>query len=244
MKRIIFIILIAHILIYKLNAQVIDNCSDCSNQIVSNEQIKEKSTDELQLLINEIYARKGYNFKDLRFVEYFSNQNWYRPAKNNNEIKLNEIENQNVNIFKERIKYLDLQRKELINQIKNFKKYVLANDSIYLRKQFEFKTKDNYDKENKDLRSVLNKINLDDIHWYKNKGLYKVLIDNGFVIIEHSIRIHGNNIDLQLNQMSHSEIIEGFDAYTDYRSEIEYMLEWQFEFSNGRLKFINIIGAN
>jgi hypothetical protein len=245
MKRTYITILVILVTVYKLNAQSLDNCSNCSKQLVSNEQVIDKSIDELQLLINEIYARNGYNFNDIRFVEYFSNQNWYKPAKSNEEIRLNSIENQNVKIFKERIKLLDAQRKEFINQIKIFKKNVLSNDSFNLEKQFEFKEKTNYDKQhNKDLKTVLNKINLEDIHWYKNKGLFKVIVDNGFVIIDYSIRIDGKNIELQLNQKSHSEIIEGFDGYTDYRSETEYMLLWQFEFSNGQLKLVNITGAN
>ena len=47
------------------------------------------SKDELGLLRNIIFARKGYIYKRGKYKEYFSNKSWYNPSiENENDIKL------------------------------------------------------------------------------------------------------------------------------------------------------------
>ena len=47
------------------------------------------SKDELGLLRNIIFARKGYIYKRGKYKEYFSNKSWYNPTiENENDIKL------------------------------------------------------------------------------------------------------------------------------------------------------------
>ncbi len=55
---------------------------------------------ELRLMRNEILARHGYRFKSRDLQEWFGQQFWYKPGNNNNAIKLNIIEQTNVQIIK------------------------------------------------------------------------------------------------------------------------------------------------
>lgn len=51
------------------------------------------SKDELGLLRNIIFARKGYIYKRGKYKEYFSNKSWYNPTiENENDIKLTDKE--------------------------------------------------------------------------------------------------------------------------------------------------------
>lgn len=223
------------------HAQSLENCSNCSQKAVTTEQIKDKSLDEIRVLTNEIYARKGYVFKEARFQEYFESKSWYKAVKTNADVQLNGIEKQNVEFFQKRRKQLEDQRKQVLELLKTFKKSVLLNDSHSLTNQFGYTSENPSDIDY--LKKVLNEIDVNAIDWYKNKGLHKVLVDNGFAIIEYSVRIETNKIDFVYNFMTHSEIIEDFGVYTDYHSENEGMFNWQFEFVNGKLHFIQLVVA-
>ncbi len=58
-----------------------------------------KTIEELRLLRNEIFAKKGYVFKDSVLNDHFSKQEWYTPNKNA-QIVLSESEKERVAIFK------------------------------------------------------------------------------------------------------------------------------------------------
>lgn len=58
------------------------------------------SKEELRLMRNEILARHGYNFQSKDLKDYFGQKSWYKPAKNNSGIKLNIIEQTNVELIK------------------------------------------------------------------------------------------------------------------------------------------------
>lgn len=55
---------------------------------------------ELRLMRNEILARHGYRFKSKDLQEWFGNQFWYKPGNNNDAIKLNVIEQVNIELIK------------------------------------------------------------------------------------------------------------------------------------------------
>lgn len=55
---------------------------------------------ELRLMRNEILARHGYRFKSKDLQDWFGQQHWYKPGNNNNAIKLNIIEQTNVQLIK------------------------------------------------------------------------------------------------------------------------------------------------
>ncbi|WP_306350647.1 YARHG domain-containing protein [Flavobacterium sp. '19STA2R22 D10 B1'] len=229
---------------FKGTAQILKDCSTCSTQIIKSEQIKNLSIDEIRLLINEIFARNGYQFENSRFQNYFEEKSWYKSKNDNKSVLFNKTEKQNISYLQEVTKSLKAKQGELINQIKLFKEFVLTNRTKELKSQFGFFYENQTgDDEPKSLKKVLNKINLDDINYYKNKGLNSVMEDNGFVKIVYELSIEGESINFYYNYMSHSKIIEGFDVFTDYHSEEEYMYNWQFEFTNGKLKFIRLAVA-
>jgi len=225
------------------NAQTLKNCSSCASKLINQAEIANLSADEIRLLINEIYARKGYRFDNQRFQDFFDGQSWYKPVKDNKSIVYNGIEKQNISLLQERAKQLRLDRSILVNQLKVFKKSVLSNNSNELRLQFGFTYEPDNGEEPKLLREVLGKINLDDINEYKHKGLHSTLVDNGFVKKLFELSIEKGSINLVYNYMAHSKIIEDFGEFTDYRSENEFMYNWQFEYKNGKLKFVRLAVA-
>lgn len=219
--------------------QTLENCSTCSTKIIKEEQIKGLSIDEIRLLTNDLFAREGYLFTNLKFQDYFAAKNWYKPVKNNSDIKFNDIEMQNIKLFQAQTKILEEQRKGILTQLKLLKSNVLLNDNLNLQKSFNYKAEDKYDAEY--LLNVMKKIDLEDINWYKNDGIHKVLVDNGFIIIEYSVKIENDKVSIFYNLMSNSEIIKELDIYTDYHSEEEeHLYNWQFEYKNKQLNFIRL----
>ncbi len=53
---------------------------------------------KLNIIRNEIFARKGYVFSTEPYISYFTNKGWYKPVSKN--VSLNEIERKNVEIIK------------------------------------------------------------------------------------------------------------------------------------------------
>ncbi|WP_136666929.1 YARHG domain-containing protein [Flavobacterium sp. H122] len=239
--RMVFLFLLLSL---NLNAQVLKDCAVCSAQIVKPEKIKDLSIDEIRLLTNEIFARNGYQFENSRFQDYFEQKSWYKSKGNNKNVSFNEIEKQNIKAFQERIRLLKQNQEELINQLKAFKELVLSGELNGLKSKYAFMyEKQNQADEAKSLKEVLNRINLDDVNYYKNKGQNSVIADNGFVKIVYKLSIEGDQINLFYSFMNHSEIIEDLNEFTDYHSEDEFMYNWQFEYKSNKLKFIRLAFA-
>lgn len=240
MKRILFTIIFLIIVQNPLFGQILTDCSSCSTKIIKAEQIKNLSIDEVRLLSNEIFAKNGYVFENYRFQNYFQQKAWYHPDSNKN-ITYNDIEKKNIAFFQNTIKSLKTRQIDLVNQLKSLKTQILNNQNRELKTNFGFHYEDLKDnEESKLLKEVFNKINLDDINYYKNNGLYKTITDNGFVKVVHEIYVKGDNVNISYNYMAHSEIIEDFDEFTDYHSENEFMYNWHFEYKNSRLQFIKL----
>lgn len=239
MKNLLFILL--GFWGFQTTAQTLKDCSDCSTKIITQKQINGLCIEEIRLLRNEIFARKGYQFENGRFQDYFVGKAWYKSKNDNKSIVYNETEKQNIKFFQGITKSLIAQQAELTNQLKVFKNLILTGDKDELKSKFNFFYEDQTgDDEPKSLKEVLNKINLDDINYYKNKGLNSTTTDNGFVKIVYEISINEEKINVYYNYMAHSKIIENFDEFTDYHSENEFMYNWQFEFKNSKLKFIRL----
>ena len=58
------------------------------------------SKQELRLLRNKILAYHGYRFQSKDLQEYFGKIRWYKPVNDNNAIKLNIIEQTNIQLIK------------------------------------------------------------------------------------------------------------------------------------------------
>ncbi|HEY5560980.1 MAG TPA: YARHG domain-containing protein [Clostridiaceae bacterium] len=70
-----------------------------NKKIISSDELKTCDKFTLLLAKNELFARKGYKFKDSDLLEYFSNKSWYNPVDNvkGNLEELGGVEKQNFN---------------------------------------------------------------------------------------------------------------------------------------------------
>ena len=240
MKTILTILTLLFLSI-SVDAQLLRDCSTCSTQIIQSENIKDLSIDELQLLTNEIYARNGYQFETHRLQYFFSEKSWYNTVEDNKKVTFNEIEKKNIKFLQEQTKLLKNQREEIIKQLKKFKTLVLNNKINDLKLNYNFAYENTHEKEESNLlKEVLNKIDLENINYYKNNGLYSVTIDNGFVQILYQVSLEKGKIDIYYNYMTNSSIIDNLDEFTEYHSENEYMYNWQFEFTNNKITYIRL----
>ena len=71
-----------------------------SDQVLNETALWNYDSALLRIMRNEIYARHGYVFNSADLKAYFSKQPWYKPLNNNNAVKLNPIENLNVELIK------------------------------------------------------------------------------------------------------------------------------------------------
>ena len=63
--------------------------------------VEGKSAEELRLMRNYIFARRGYIFESEDLKEYFEQFSWYVPLYYDVTPRLSDIEKYNVNIIKE-----------------------------------------------------------------------------------------------------------------------------------------------
>jgi hypothetical protein len=66
------------------------------NRLISEDLFKGLSLHELRLIRNEIYARRGRQFKTFWIQNYFYGQSWYQPLDDFKEPELSEIEKKNI----------------------------------------------------------------------------------------------------------------------------------------------------
>lgn len=216
----------------------IKDCQDCNVRLLNKDDIAGKSLEELALLRNEIYARKGYIFQSAsKYDRYFSSQKWYRSINNNKDIQLSKIETQNIDFLKNKEKEIQQRRDVALQDMKTLKDAVLNNntDIIYRYMASLSKEEAEYKSDLKsDLQEIFEKLDIEDIHWNKGRGLYAVTIDNGYYIKRYSIYFEENTICLEKNKpMAHSEIFENFgDGYSDYMSEDEFSMRFVFEMTD------------
>lgn len=228
-----------------LYSQTIEDCSICNSTLVHNNQLKGKSLEELQLLRNEILARKGYVFSTDLYGRYFENQSWYKPVSSNDKIELNGIEKQNVELIKSLESKEKSKREKSISHLKELKKGLNDNNDKVISKYLsKLKSDEYYNELIAELKFALNKIDLDDIHWNKKSGLYKVSIDNGYSISSYEILFKEGQIKIQSGMNSHSSIFGDFgDGYSDYMSENESQTWFVFKQTESGIVFDFWTGA-
>jgi len=215
-------------------SQAIKDCETCFSKTIKQEQIKNLSIDELRFLTNDLYARKGYKFKSGEIDSYYSDKKWYKPINGNEKIVYNTIEQQNLQLFKQRTTELKTNRDKLMNELKIFKATILANDKVTLKNKYSFTTEN---EQYKNITEALTKLNLEDVNWSKNKGLYCVTIDNGDYVMAYELKIEKNHVTVQYSSRGGSDIAESL-----YPSEFsdEFSFWWEFEWKNDTLKFIKM----
>lgn len=195
-------------------------------RLLDQEDIVNKTPEELALMRNEIFARNGYTFSNAQYQNYF--ERFYRALYDNSKVKLSEIETENVNLLKERESYLRGRRKKAIEDLKQIKKELNEKSSG---------SEDRFDND-KSLRYALNRLDLNDIHYNKSCGIYKLTIDNGYSIKYYQIYVDNDNIKVIANNCCHSVIFGSFDdGYSDYMSESEHSDEWNFDITDDGLEY-------
>ncbi len=218
--------------------QTLENCSTCSTQIIKEEQIKNASIDDFRFLTNDLYARKGYKFKSSDIDSYYSDKVWYKPVTDNNKIVYNAIEKQNIKLFQDKTLAIKRERESLIAELKNFKTSLLTNDTSMLSSKYGYSTTDkDYDKQYIYLKEAFSKINLDDINWSFDRGLYKATIDNGDIVMNYEIWINPDGFVIRYGNQGGTEI--GKQLYpNDWITEFTFW--WDFEWKNNKIKFVKI----
>lgn len=72
-----------------------------STSYLTNDDLYHLNKNELRLLRNEIFARKGYIFSSQEMRDYFSQFDWYVPRYKNVYNQLNNVEKFNIDKIKE-----------------------------------------------------------------------------------------------------------------------------------------------
>ena len=194
------------------------------------------SIDELRFLTNDLYARKGYKFKDYEISNYFNEKPWYKPVSDNSKVKLNAVEEQNVKLFQERTAILKADREKLIEALRSLKAETLKGNSPIPK-----------DNSNEHFSKTIAKIDIDDIHWIKNQGYYSAEIDDFKQTNRYFIWIEGNKVTIQCDENGHSkkvskDKIKGvYD--TDEFEVMESNISWEFRWDKQKLVFIESVMA-
>jgi hypothetical protein len=68
------------------------------NVLLKEEQLKGVSFNELRLMQNEFFARRGKRFTIAAYKQAFEWQDWYKPLKDQKKVKLNDTEEANVKL--------------------------------------------------------------------------------------------------------------------------------------------------
>lgn len=64
---------------------------------MSDDDISDMDVEEVQFLINQIYAKNGYIFKTPSIQEYFSQMNWYAPVSGNaSDLRMSSVDQKNI----------------------------------------------------------------------------------------------------------------------------------------------------
>jgi hypothetical protein len=72
-----------------------------STELITDETLGYLFAEDLRVLRNEIYARRGRIFKDVNLQKYFAAQAWYKPDPQFKDEMLNEIEVKNLAVIRE-----------------------------------------------------------------------------------------------------------------------------------------------
>ncbi len=69
------------------------------NALLTEELVKGASLQEINMMKNEFFARKGKKFTTPGYQNFFTWQDWYKPIKDQSKVKLSDIEDQNVKLL-------------------------------------------------------------------------------------------------------------------------------------------------
>ena len=84
----------------ELNTQVSTTSISPPQQLITEVELRNKTSKELRLMRNEIFARYGYIFSSHDLINYFSKRSWYKPDSRDVTEKLTEIDRINIQKLK------------------------------------------------------------------------------------------------------------------------------------------------
>ena len=93
--------------------------------------LQDKSLDELRMVRNEIFARRGYKFKSIELQKHFSTFEWYKQQYEKVDSLLSELDSKNVQLVLEveKKKKAKLERRIIRISSSDLAKYQNAYDS-------------------------------------------------------------------------------------------------------------------
>lgn len=140
----------------------IRSAGDITKSLLTADQLQGKTATELRLLRNEIFARKGYVFKDAILNDYFLKKNWYKPSEQK-EIVLSDIEKQNIELIKKVEKQYTSNSTNKTNKSSNCLKKVIKKLKPELAKS-DFDFLGRYRIFSKELKDFLKSIDIHDLN--------------------------------------------------------------------------------
>lgn len=216
MKKYFLLYLFSPVLLALDMADHQSTCKKCSTEILANPELAEIPLVKLLRMKNDLYATKGYRFQKQELQEYYEQQYWYRPAKDNDSVILTKIELQNVGLLQKQILILEKIHKEIIAQLEHLTQ--LAQDKVLLEKTMKM----TIDKEHWSIFQKL--LNTIDNEALKQSGFYSVNIDNGLSWQGYQAYIHHNQLVLSFNEKGDLDD--------------EWAIYWVFELEHQSLKYI------
>ena len=72
-----------------------------SKILLNKKELIQFTNDEMELMLNEIYARRGYCFTNKKWREIFEDKDWYIPIVGDTKILFSEIETKNSALIQE-----------------------------------------------------------------------------------------------------------------------------------------------
>jgi YARHG domain-containing protein len=101
-------------------------------KLISNKELNYCGKFTLLLAKNELFARKGYKFKNKQLSNYYNNMSWYTPNDNikNSADELNEIEKKNLELINDRYNNFYYSSVDKDNNYEINTKRDLNNDGI------------------------------------------------------------------------------------------------------------------
>ena len=96
------------------------------------------SKPQLRIMRNEILARHGWKFQSKDLQDYFESEPWYKPGNDNNAIKLNVIEQLNIQLIKSEEAVSDAFRSYNKDAASKPEQSAASKDAIVVTNEREF----------------------------------------------------------------------------------------------------------
>ncbi|MCD7971139.1 MAG: hypothetical protein LUG18_00500 [Candidatus Azobacteroides sp.] len=129
------------------------------------------------------------------------------------------------------------ERNSIVNELTHFKSLLLNKSVNELSDRYNYSF--TYDPYGNILESMIKKIDMIDVHWFKNTALYQLTIDNGKTGITYSLRIQDNKIIFGFHNSGKSDIAHNATMYPSGLNN-EFACFWEFEWNHTTLRFVQI----